>query len=437
MTPYVRPVTGTGGLFLGVRSTVPYIADMRSMDTATAMRTRGPGRLRRGVGRVAVTFFVAGHSIACDNPAAVEVRQLRVEPEVALVLLGDTEIFSVEAFGSEGVTASAAGVQWSTADRSIATVGDDGLLRAVGEGETILVTQLSGTADTAVVKVYDPPDFGAFEPGVSYLGRRGYVEYIPGELPVILSAPHGGRLGPPEIPNRQGGTLVTDENTLQLTHAVRDALVDLTGLAPHLVLLHLERAKLDANREIVEAAEGNPFAERAWTEYHDFIRSARSEIARDGEGMHLDIHGHGHAIPRVELGYLLTRDDLNRSDASVSALRYVLRSSIREIGRDSPLPFAEVVRGAVSFGGLLEAEGIPAVPSPSSPMPGDDPYFTGGYSTREHGSLLDTELVSGIQLEHHFPGIRDTDANRRAYAAVLARVIRAYMLEHMGFFEPT
>ena len=87
-------------------------------------------------------------------------------------------------------------------------------------------------------------------------------------------------------------------------------------------------------------------------------------------------------------------------------------------------------------GGMLEAERIPAIPSPENPMPGQDPYFTGGYSTHEHGSLSDTELVSGIQLEHHFVGVRDSDANRRAYAAVLARVIRDYMLEHMGCFEP-
>ena len=152
--------------------------------------------------------------------------------------------------------------------------------------------------------------------------------------------------------------------------------------------------------------------------------------------MFFDMYGHGHPIPRIELGYLLTRDDLNQPGASINSLSYVLRSSIREIGRDSPIPFAEVVRGAVSFGGMLEAEGIPAIPSPENPMPGQDPYFTGGYSTHEHGSLSDTELVSGIQLEHHFVGVRDSDANRRAYAAVLARVIRDYMLQHMGFFEP-
>ena len=41
-------------------------------------------------------------------------------------------------------------------------------------------------------------------------------------------------------------------------------------------------------------------------------------------------------------------------------------------------------------------------------------------------------MISGIQLEHHFPGLRDTPANQRAYAARAARVIRRFMLEHYG-----
>jgi len=384
----------------------------------------------------ALLLALAIATTACEEPAGIEVRQIRIFPDVALVLLGDTEIFTLQALGSAGAAASAAGVQWSTTDATVASVSGNGFVRGIAAGEVLLIAQLASAADTVRVEVYDPPDHEVFEAGVSYFGRRNYVEYIPGELPVVLSAPHDGGLGPLEIANRKSGTLVRDQNTLQLTLEVREALIELTGQAPHVVLSHLNRAKLDPNREIVEAAQGNPFAERAWTEYHDFIGSARSAIATGGEGMYFDMHGHGHAIERVELGYLLTRDDLNRSDASISSLSYVLRSSIREIGRDSPVQFAEVLRGPVSFGGMLEAGGVPAIPSPTSPMPGDDPYFTGGYSTRQHGSLFDSELVSGIQLEHHFRGLRDTDLNQRRYAAILSRVIRDYMLQHMGYFEP-
>jgi len=44
-------------------------------------------------------------------------------------------------------------------------------------------------------------------------------------------------------------------------------------------------------------------------------------------------------------------------------------------------------------------------------------------------------VVSGIQIEHHYRGVRDTPDNRFVYATKAARVIRDFMLEHYGFFE--
>ena len=154
-------------------------------------------------------------------------------------------------------------------------------------------------------------------------------------------------------------------------------------------------------------------------------------------GMYFDMHGHGHAKNRLELGYLLGSDLLNGVDSSLDSPTVVSLTSIREIGLDAPIPFSQLLRGSTSLGGYLEAEGLPVLPSPGDPSPGEDPYFTGGYNTRRHGSRNDGEVVSGIQIEHHFPGLRDTDQNRRAYAARLAVSIRSFMLEHFGFFEPT
>jgi hypothetical protein len=39
-------------------------------------------------------------------------------------------------------------------------------------------------------------------PGNSVFGQRNFIEYVPGELPLVIAAPHGGRLTPAEIPNR-------------------------------------------------------------------------------------------------------------------------------------------------------------------------------------------------------------------------------------------
>ena len=295
---------------------------------------------------------------------------------------------------------------------------------------------VGGVSAAAKLEVFIPERITRYEPGESYFGRNGYVEYIPGTLPVVLSSSHGGALLPPEIPDRTYGVRRNDLNSLELTLAMRDALVDLTGQAPHVVLSHLHRSRLDANREIVEAAQENPYAEQAWEEFQGWIRTARAIVSGDFEkGMYFDIHGHGHDIDRLELGYLLTSEELNRADIALNSLEVVARTSIRDLGRTSPIPFSQLLRGRTSLGGLFEEEGVPSVPAPSAPGPGDAPYFRGGYNTRQHGSADDAEVVSGIQIEHHYGGIRDTDANRRAYAAVAARVIRAFMLEHYGFFE--
>ncbi len=376
----------------------------------------------------------------CGDQTSVEpqVSRLLVSPARALLVgVGDGMSFSATALGPDGKEVSAE-VTWSTADPAIATVNARGFVTAVAAGTTGVTATAGGASATAEAEVYAPERITRYEPGVSYFGRNGYVEYIPGTLPVILAATHGGLMAPSEIPDRSYGTTLNDANTLDLTMKMRQALIDLTGHAPHVVVSHLRRRKLDANREIVEAAQGSPYAELAWEQFHDWIVTARSIVASDFDGgMFFDIHGHAHDIPRIEIGYLLTSDELNRTDAALDALAVVRRTSIREIGRTTTIPFSQVLRGPTSFGGLLAEEGVPSVPSPNAPGPGAAPYWRGGYCTRVHGSLDDGELVSGIQLEHHYPGLRDTAENRQAYAEKAARVIRRYMLEHFGFFEPT
>ncbi len=77
----------------------------------------------------------------------------------------------------------------------------------------------------------------------------------------------------------------------------------------------------------------------------------------------------------------------------------------------------------------MEAGAAPAVPSSNQPNPGQDEYFTGGYNTVRHGSR-DGGTVDAIQLEHHFPGLRDEAANRERYAQALAEVLVTYFQAH-------
>ena len=270
------------------------------------------------------------------------------------------------------------------------------------------------------------------EPSQTYQGKSGYVDYHPGTLPLILTAPHGGYLEPVEIPDRGWGTTGQDWNTKELTLAIREAVHARTGAYPHVIISNLHRIKLDPNREIVEAAQGNADAERAWWEFQIFADEA-GELVEDafGEGLHLDIHGHGHEIKRLEIGYLLSRTDLAEPDGVLSGSVYVNKSSVKALASRGGNDLAGLVRGAWSLGTLLEERFVPAVPSTDQPNPGQDDYFTGGYNTVRHGSR-DGGNISGIQIEHHFPGLRDTVENRERYAEARADALLAYFSAHFG-----
>ena len=266
--------------------------------------------------------------------------------------------------------------------------------------------------------------------GTTYFGRNSYIEFTAGDGPFILSAPHGGALTPAEIPDRTVGTFATDLNTDPMARAMANALLVESGRRPHLVISRLRRIKLDPNREVAEAANGNSAAIVAWREYHGFIEAAKAAAAAGHtRAFYVDLHGHGHAIARLEWGYLLGASTLNRSDNELNAGVFALQSSIRHLAATSATSFAELLRGPASLGARFEAAGYPSVPSPTSPSPGTAPYFDGGYSTARHGSST-CGAVSGVQLEMHYPGVRDTGPNRLAFAEAAARVL----VEWLGVF---
>ncbi len=284
-------------------------------------------------------------------------------------------------------------------------------VRVEGDGLEVIVRARGDSADAGTV----------------HIGRNAYVDYEAGDLPIIVSAGHGGRLEPGEIPDRTFGVVGSDRNTDQVAEALADAIEARMGGRPHLVISRLHRRKLDPNREIVEAAQGNPRAKHAWLEYHTLLEHASERVAaRHGRGLYLDLHGHGHPIQRLELGYLLSATDLARTDAELDGGSWAASSSIRTLAAEAGVPFSVVLRGPESFGGLMEDAGYAATPSDIQPDPGPNPFFSGGYNTRRHGSLSGGP-ISGIQIEAQYTGLRDTSASRAAYAAALAASIEAYL----------
>jgi hypothetical protein len=282
-----------------------------------------------------------------------------------------------------------------------------------------------------------------YQPGARYFGRNHYIEYIAGDMPLIFSAPHGGALTPAEIPDRVNDgsgphfATMTDSYTEELALAVQTVFRDYFGHSPHIVICQLKRSKLDCNRSLAQSGAGtNVYAVRAWNEFQDFIDTAcNAAVAQSGFGFYIDLHGQKHPRQRLELGYLLTASQLADADSRLNQSVMARQSSIRTLAalvdKKLSMPFAQILRGSNSFGGLMASYGYPSVPSPAMPAPAaGELYFDGGYNVAAHSSRSGGGPIDGLQIEANMAGVRDTAVNRTNYAKALARTLDYFFINY-------
>ena len=167
-------------------------------------------------------------------------------------------------------------------------------------------------------------------------GSSGFVEYKEGNVGIVVAVPHGGNTDPFNIPNRRYGTFEGDDHTKELGEVVTKAICNALLKCPHLVVSHLKRTKLDPNRDISEAAQGNPVAKEAWREYHGFIDEAKQ---KERVGVVIDLHGQSHRRNSTELGYLLSTNQLNRGDFNSE------QSSVKQLARRTGRSGKDVIAG--------------------------------------------------------------------------------------------
>lgn len=269
-----------------------------------------------------------------------------------------------------------------------------------------------------------------------------YVEYRSGNLPLIISVPHDG--GKSDV----AFTLRTKENCPDPSFAtVRDSYTELlanlidsvvhavTGKYAFLVRCDIRRTYVDMNRERGFGVPGGSRQGVVYDLYHSRIRVARGLVtALHGRGLVIDIHGHGHVVKQVELGYLVSKVDLDRSDGELLAGvgagsgGYSKGSSIFSLSKSNRggANFVELLRGSSSLGYLLAKWGVPCVPNSDKLSPGVEPYFSGGYITKAHGSAFSVGgSVDAIQME--FDSVARSAERRREYAQKVANAVLEFI----------
>jgi len=211
-----------------------------------------------------------------------------------------------------------------------------------------------------------------------------------GALPIILTAPHGGRLAIPGIEPRQDRTKDpayrawggfqrgSDPNTDVLALAIAAEITKLTGKEPYLVLAKFQRRFADANRPAALALD-SPEARAYHDYYHQSIQRFVEELRSSyPAALLVDVHGQSKDPDVIMRGTVNGR----------SVERLVRRAGV------------EAVTGPKGIYGQLEANGFKIFPANDVPLRGhaEDAGFNGGYTVFTYGAH-NRMGIDAVQME--------------------------------------
>jgi N-formylglutamate amidohydrolase len=220
-----------------------------------------------------------------------------------------------------------------------------------------------------------------------------------GTLPIIISAPHGGRKKIPDVPERLGKGVanfatVLDGNTAELAEVFAAELEKQLRGKPWLVIARFERKCLDVNRPREGAYESDK-AKPYYDAYHGLLETACKAVKEKfGRGLLLDIHGQG------EMADCICRGTQNGKTVTALKDRFGWYA----------------LNGKHGLLGVLERSGYKIVPScMADDNTKEEPRFVGGYIVGTYGSHTGY-AIDAVQLEIGTL-LRERDKDRYARTA--------------------
>lgn len=239
-----------------------------------------------------------------------------------------------------------------------------------------------------------------------------------GSMPVILTAPHGGRAEIPNVelrraqdgtPGPWGGVHTgADSSTDVLASGIAAELRKLTGRDPYLVVAKFARKYIDANRP-PELGLEDPRARPYYDYYHRSIRRFVNEVrAKYPAGLLIDVHGQGKDPDVIMRGTINGR----------TVQRLMQRGGV------------DAVTGPRGVFGQLEANGFKVFPRNDVPPRGtsEDAGYKGGYTVFTYGSH-NRDGIDAVQMEfgnrYRQKALLDKSARDAAHA--IAAFYEAYL----------
>jgi len=236
--------------------------------------------------------------------------------------------------------------------------------------------------------------------------KSDLVEVVEGDLPIVITAPHGGTSAIPGSEERKDTSLpqfvtVLDTRTDELARVTASEVEKCFGKKPWVIIAKFSRKYADANRPIMYGAESDA-AKVQHKLYHDSVRKAVDSVrTKFHKGILVDFHGQA-------------------ADKEIVFRGTQNLKSVGEVSND-------ILSGEKSFLGVLEKSGVKIVPDASHPREKEHPKFDGGYTVQTYGSGH-ADGIFAVQLE--FGGIY------RSANAILetARKLAAALKSHVDTF---
>lgn len=207
-----------------------------------------------------------------------------------------------------------------------------------------------------------------------------------GNIPIILSAPHGGSNETLKIKNRESGVTSKDSYTIELLQEISKEIQLILKKRPSIVYSNRSRKEIDFNRS-VDSAFVDKGVEKLYYQYHfDIQNQIMYNIWSDSVILYVDIHGQAHKHELLEIGF----------DKRVFTENEML------------------------LGNMYISKGIKCYPSTDTKEP--TPYFDGGHSIETYKSYPN---VVAVQLE--VPAkYRKISKSRKEFAKKTALILVEY-----------
>ncbi|GAB1464179.1 hypothetical protein [Pedobacter sp. UBA4863] len=262
-----------------------------------------------------------------------------------------------------------------------------------------------------------------------------WVEYVEGDMPLVISVPHGGRVTVDSLPIRdcKGAITGVDGRTIELARDIQHYFKKTYNLVPHIIISHIARKHVDQNRELDNKATcGYEKNEKPWHTFHNWVDSALNLASSNGKrAMYIDLHGHGHKNQRLEIGYNLGKSELEKILDETYKHGSKYHSITNLLKQERGLNLKEAIFGEKAFGTFLVNNGVPATPSSQDLVPTkEELFFSGGDNTRRFTSEKYPN-VFGLQIEC------DSSARSEAKRSNTAKGIAEAIVQYLNIYANT